>query len=205
MNPIEETVEKPKEETEYFKKNKEELVETIASESDLDVEKNREMIERTIENMYLEEKFRNKESSTELEPSLIEDIKSTLINSTPSRGVAKVTNVVEVRDGILELTFSIRGVDDQFTERFYHDDNSRNAISSVRPREDLERLYKLAKTDITNPTDIIGKSVPVKPEKSGYSINYPPSEPGLGRRIFHHTLRRLPDDVGECPFLILTL
>lgn len=177
---------------EYIEENKDELIENIVNETGLDSDGDREIVEDTINEICLKEKLKHEEMSTDLRPSIYEDFQSTFLHGISSKGQAEIVDITDNSDGTLTLEMSIIGCDDTIKRRYYYTDEKNTCKDYPRPRSELEKIYEMANSRLNNPTDIIGKEIPMKPASSrriDYKVHYPPSDPGIGRRILYYTSR----------------
>lgn len=184
MNPSEATVEELQE-----KRN--EVINSISEETNLNHPEDKQMIKNSLDYMILEEKMKTGENDVKVGNSIVEDIKSTLFDQLPSRGMAEVTGVRVPEENIIEIQFTIVGTDEVFSQCYLLEDTDEERLKSMfkvydaKPNEELKKLYKFADSTYADPKSIMGKTVPVKKSNSKYDIYYPPEEKGLGKRMIY--------------------
>lgn len=183
---------------EKLKENKGEVVESIAEETGMTSQNDKEIIGETIEEMYIDEAFSDMrfEETEKLSPSLWESIIS---KTSPSHGVAEVSNV-RSDDGYLQIRFKVRGTERFFTRTYdVGEDLEKDGLegsfggrrTSSRSREEFEKLVRLTESEINKPTTMIGSTIPIKPESKGddYSIHYPPKSTSIPTQFLYRIIR----------------
>lgn len=183
---------------EKLKENKGEVVESIAEETGMTSQNDKEIIGETIEEMYIDEAFSDMrfEETDQLSPSLWQSMTS---RTSPSHGVAEVSNV-RSDDGYLQIRFKVRGTEKFFTRTYdVGEDSEKDGLkglfggrrTSSRSREEFEKLVRLTESKINKPTTMIGSTIPIKPESSGddYNIHYPPESTSVTTQFLYKIVR----------------
>lgn len=163
---------------EDIRERKEEYVNNIAEESNMESEEEREIIRQALDKKIITEEFSGVQTEEDrIEPSLLEDIKYTVSSKGASRGRAEITSV-EVGESDIKITFSIIGRDDRFTKTY-------DIPQSDTVSRELGDLMIMANTDNLN--ELKDCTVPVIPSNSYGDISYtlykPPRERGLATRL----------------------
>jgi hypothetical protein len=173
---------------ERMRKNKQEYIDSIAEESDMDSEKEREIIREALDEKIIKEELVDAEiEKNSLGPSFIQDIKSTFGSKGASRSRARISDIL-LQDDNIKIIFSIIGKDDMFNREY--------SISNSFDKE-LEDIFVITNTKASEPNELEGCKVPVKPSYSSikdeikYHIDTPPEELGLGSRARYRLSRIL--------------
>jgi hypothetical protein len=93
--------------SERIRKNKEEYIDTIAEESGMDSEKERNILRGALDEKIIKEEFIDAEiEKNSLESSFIQDIKSTFSKKGASRSRARISDIL-LQDNNIKIIFSI--------------------------------------------------------------------------------------------------
>lgn len=175
-------------EEKYITDNKEQIVESVIDETGMDSDEDKELIENTVDNLALDQEFKDKEfSKSEISTSLIEDIIS-LIKSNNVITEGEIININKSSDlfsGKLCVEIQPENTNETFTEEFnYEKDNMGNKLS---------KFFLLLGLESGKPSDLIGEKVPLNhnslgDDKYNYKIHWPP-ESGLFPKIIYQSNR----------------
>lgn len=171
-----------------IKNNKQEVIDSIATETDMRSDEDRIFIEDAVDNIIIDEKFKHKKinNDKQLSTSFYDDINNMLFsNKVITHGV--ITDVSTTIADNLRIEIDVVNHNDEFKKKF--------RISQDEINDELENLFILLGINSAKPSELLGKKVPLNHKHRGhhnytYSIHWPPSS-GLVSKIKYKTNRLL--------------
>lgn len=169
--------------------DKDAIIDSIAEETGMDSDSDLLMIENAVNNLEIDQEFNDKNFNPDkkLSTSITEDIKNIItggkvITEGTVTNIEKKTRLTKQQ---IEVTIDLNEVNEQFTVDFEYNEETMS--------ERLENFFILVGVKSGNPSDLIGKDVPLTHNHIGsdryeYEIHWPPSS-GLIPKIMYKSSR----------------